>query len=228
MCDSWPADNQYAGPDEIKFDTSKIMFHGHSHGGLTGSIAAAYVDDVIAWVISGAGGRLGITIMERENPDIISLVNDIVGAPKEELQLHHPLIALLQWMTDITDPINYAPYWIERPYSGHARNVMLTTGFLDPYTPKNTAAALTTAAHIPLLKPVSESVKGLDMLGLEVYERPTSDNVSGPDGETATAGFCQYPTAGHFPIFDDEDAVKLYQEFFRSVVFDGTAVLGYE
>lgn len=227
QCSDWPASTRYKGPDIIRFDPERIYFHGHSHGGLTGAMAAAVEPDVGAWVISGAGGKMALTIMERRDPDILGLVEAMVGVPASELHPHHPLLMLIQTLVDITDPINYAPQWLRYPSDGRARHLMVTTGLKDPYTPRSTAEALAVAAGLPLLEPVAEAVEGLDILGISPFPRPASENVQGPDGHPVTAGFCQYPNAGHFPIFNDQDAIQLYQEFLRSAAYDGIPVLGY-
>jgi hypothetical protein len=227
VCTDWPSADKYDGPDVIRFDPERIYFHGHSQGGLTGSLAAAVEQDVKAWVLSGAGGKMTLTIMERKNPDILGLVEAMVGVPSSELHEYHPLFMLIQTLVDITDPVNYAPQWLIYPPTGLAQNLMVTTGFLDPYTPKSTAAALAVAARLPLIEPVAESVEGLDILGLSAFSRPASRTIRGPDGHYATAGFCQYPKGDHFPIFDDDDAIQMYQEFLRSAAYGDVPVLGY-
>ena len=222
-CTNWPA--SLSAPT---FDPDNLLFIGHSQGGMSGALAAAVEDDVKGWMLSGAGGRMAVTIIEREDPDILEMVSSFISLDREDAHIHHPLVALVQWLTEITDMINYAPYWEERPFNGHARNVMLTNGFLDTMTPKRTAAALATSGRLPQIEPVSETLPGLELLGMTSYSRPASNTVTGPDDKQATAGFCQYPDDGHFAIFHNQDALEMYQEFLRSVAYDDKGVLGYE
>lgn len=228
VCESWPSQIQYSGPDKIIFDPEMILFHGHSHGGLSGAIAAAFEDDVKGWVLSGAGGRMSVTMMERTNPDVRGMVSQLIGIPLEEVYYHHPMLSLVQMLTDNTDPINYAPYWIHSPFNERAKNVFVTSGFLDEYTPKRTAEAMATAGRVPHLTPVEDQVEGLLLREIDAVTRPASNNVAGPDEVSATAGFSQYPDDDHFPVFNNEDAIKLYQEFLRSIAYDDAGVLGYE
>ncbi|RJO71517.1 MAG: hypothetical protein C4523_04090 [Myxococcales bacterium] len=227
VCSSWPSMAEYGGPDRIAFSRDIVLFHGHSHGGLSGALAAAVEDDVKAWMLSGAGGRMAITVMEREDPSLLDLLQPLVGVPAGEAHKHHPLIGLVQLLVEITDPINYAPYWIDSPHDGRARNIFATTGFTDAYTPKKTAAAMAVAGRLPLIEPVAESIVGLELRGVDSLARPASNTVSGPDSQPATAGFSQYPDDGHFAIYYNDDAASMYQEFLRSVAYDGTGVLGY-
>ncbi len=227
VCDSWPTEAVYTGPDEIVFDPELISFHGHSQGGMSGSLAAAVEDDVQGWVLSGAGGRLAITVLEREDPDLLGLMTPMIGIQVEEAHKHHPIVGLLQWLTEITDMINYAPYWIGYPHDGRPKHMMLTSGFVDPYTPKNTAFALAVAGRVPLLEEVHEAMPGLELRGLSAFARPATLNIMAPNGQRATAGFCQYPEDGHFAVFDNDDAAWLYQEFLRSLSYAQAPVLGY-
>ncbi len=231
FCDVWPRTDLYSGPERIFFDSERVLFHGHSHGGLSGALAAAVEDDVLAWTLSGAGGRMAITVMEREDPGILAIAALLAGFEKEEAYIHHPVLGLIQLLVEITDPLNYAPRWIESPYNGHARNVMMTSGFLDPYTPKDTASTLAVAGRLPQVENaegnIDEAIPALDWLGIASFSRPAEDTVSGPDGESATSGFFQYPEYGHFPIFDSADAASLYQEWMRGIAYDGHGVFGY-
>ena len=174
---------------------------------------------------------MGITIMEREDPDLLTLLTALLSIKKEEIYHYHPLIGLIQILVEITDPINYAPNWVDAPFDGRARNVLVYNGFLDPYTPKATAAAMVTAGRIPIIENVEgfvdEEIEGLTLRDIGSFSRPAADTVTGPNGETASSGFLQYPEYGHFPIFNDEDAIKMYQEYLRSLAYDGGALLGY-
>ncbi|RJO66533.1 MAG: hypothetical protein C4523_12150, partial [Myxococcales bacterium] len=232
-CSSWPSPAQYEGPSSLSFNAEKLLFHGHSQGGLTGVLTAAVVDGLDGYVLSGAGGRLAITLMERTTPaSPLALLAEfgLIDSPAEVYKLH-PLIGLVQLVVEITDPINYAPYWVEMPFDQSARNVLATTGLLDTDTPKNTTYAMCTAGLVvqvePLTPPLAEEVYGLSVLrGLSSFPRPATNTVEGPDGEDATCGLVQYPTDGHFAIFNNNDAASVYQEFLRAIAYDGAGKIG--
>ena len=229
-CSSWPTVGQYAGPSTIPINTGKIYFHGHSQGGISGAIAAGVQDDIDGWVFSGAGGRISITVMERTDPNILDMLDDLNVLAKEDAYKHHPLLMLVQHLGEITDPVNYSPFWVQKPYANVAQNIMVTTGYLDDQTPKNTTYAMCIAGRVPQILPLSgpidELVPGLTLLGYAPVARPASNTVTGPDQGSATCGLLQYPTDGHFAIFDNNDAASVYQEFLCSLAYDGVGKLG--
>jgi len=231
-CDSWPASGVYSGPGTITFDTDNILFMGHSQGGLTGSMAAAVEPDIKGWVLSGAGGRMGITVMERTSPNILALLESYSIIDQTDAHKHHPLIMMVQLMSEITDPINYAPYWVEKPFNSDARNIMVTTGFSDSQTPKNSTYAMCVAGRIPQIDPetppLDEVVTGLTLRNITSFSRNASNTVKGPSNTDATCGLLQYPSDGHFAIFYNDDAAYMYQEYLRSIAYSGVGILGYE
>ncbi len=229
-CSSWPNTADYAGPAEIPIDTSNLLFHGHSQGGLVGAILAGIKETINGYVLSGSGGRTQITIMERTNPNFLAML-DLVGVlPTAQAYKLHPLFMIIQSIVEVTDPINYAPLWTERPYDDVARNIMVTTGFNDDQTPKNSTYAMATAGWTPLIEPlvppVPESVIGLELRGIAVESRPATQTVQGPDDGYATSGLCQYPDDGHYAIYQNDDAASMVQEYLRSLAYDGQGQLG--
>lgn len=230
-CTSWPTSAVYSGPNSITFDTDNILFFGHSQGGLTGSMAAAVEPDIKGWVLSGAGGRMGITVMERSDPDILALLASYNIIETQDAYKHHPLIMIVQLITEITDPINYAPYWVAKPFNNIARSVMVTTGFNDSQTPKNSTYAMSIAGRVPQIEPetppLDEVVEGLTLRNISSFARNASNTVQGPNTQYKTCGLLQYPSDGHFAVFNNSDAAYMYQEFLRSIAYTGVGVLGY-
>src|SRR5205814_1663656 len=124
---------------DICFQSAHPLMLGHSQGGLTGSVTAAFEDEIPSYMLSGAGGGTTITVVEpgsaNNNEGLIRLLLKMT-ATDEPLTDLHPVLTLLQTLADVTDPINYAAHWTS------TTNVMLTSGLTDPYTPAKAANAL--------------------------------------------------------------------------------------
>lgn len=217
-----------AYPD-LRIDPSRIYFVGHSQGGMTGSLIVPFADGIDGWVLSGAGGGLSIVIMQRVNPlNFQELIFNALGAP-EGAQLFdlHPVLALLQTLVDVTDPINYGPRWVRD--SERATSVLLTEGIHDEQTPPDTAEALAVSAGLPHADPYRErDVVGLDLRGLRAQDTPYTGNMENADGVAVTGGLAQFDT-NHFAIFNTGSAATLWADFLLSFLDEGPpGELGYD
>lgn len=215
---------------EVPLDPDRVMFMGHSQGGLTGAIAAPFWgNDVKATVLSGAGAVLSITLIERKDIlDFQALIESLLGfGPEEELTEFHPAMALIQTLVEVTDTVNYAPYWSARqgPWRGHAPSpVLLTNGTDDANTPYRTAVALAVAGQLPVIGEAATGLEGHALLGLPRFPLPTLGNQHGFDALPLTGGFAQYWHGTHFVVFEEEHAAQLYTNYFRSTA-DGAPEL---
>ncbi len=211
----------------ITFDTNDIIFVGHSQGGITGTLYAALEPGIKGAVLSGDGGDLSLTILYRESPSIAQPFELLLGIPSTQpLTTFHPVIGLVQLLVEVTDPINYGPYLID-PYnnSGTPKNIVLTEGLLDPYTPSVTAEALAVASGIPLIEPAAHTAEGYTIIGLSTFTPPVSNEVTSSNGTQVTAGLLQFPFDDHFAIFTDTTAQEKYSGFLQSLVYSGTAII---
>src|SRR6185295_4437153 len=95
------------------------------------------------------------------------------------------------------DPINYAPFFLHDPATGATRDVFVTEGLLDPFTPADTTEALAAAARLPLVGPIVRPVEALSLRGLAPLDPPVTADVALPDGPV-TAALSQYPDIGHY------------------------------
>ena len=199
----------------IRFDPSTLVFFGHSQGGTVGSVAAAANHNYAALVLSGAGGGLLLSLLEKSEPvDIAGGINLVLQESASEF---HPVLNLLQMYFEGADPLNYARSVIaERPEGAATPSLFQTFGIGDSYTPDRTIEALSTKLGLPQLTPV-----------IAEYGRPTVDPpVTGNVGDgTATAAVGQYSPPegrdGHFVIFDNEDAHAQLLGFLESLTTDG-------
>lgn len=213
--------------EPICFDGDRISLFGHSHGGISGAIAGAYESGINHWVLSGAGGGLSITMLQRNDvyADPKALIEAILPlAPDEELDQMHPVVGLIQLLSELTDPINYSPYWVRWDDLTPPRSFFITSGLLDESTPHQTATALSVAARIPIVKPIATPVPSFSWAEIPYADAPLSANVAGQ-----TAGFMQWGNDGgdasHFVIFDRPEAINASMRFLQSAAYEGGAVL---
>lgn len=208
----------------------KILFMGHSQGGLTGALAAPFfAGDVQATMLSGAGGVLAVTIVERKDPlDFGELVRQLLALPDEEpLTPLHPVLGLVQTLVEITDPVNYAPYWSSQagPWANQAPSpVLLTSGTLDAATPYRTAVALAAAGRLPLVGEPATRCEAVRMrVGLPLA-LPSTDNCTAFDGSLHTSGFAQYLDGTHFVVFEERAASDLVTNWLASTAYGQAAL----
>ncbi|MCP4868373.1 MAG: hypothetical protein GY898_06620 [Proteobacteria bacterium] len=210
-----------AHPD-LRIDPECIYFLGHSQGGLTGGLAMPFTEGVKGWVLSGSGGGLSMTIMQREDPFIIrDVLLSGIGAPEGTTLFEmHPIVGMVQSLAELTDPINYAPYWIAKSERGPS-SLLLTEGMHDIQTPADTSEALATSGRLGVVRPFEErDVFGLELRGLESIREPYSGNFEHPSGVNVTTGVAQFDT-DHFAIFTNADASQLWANFFYSMAQEG-------
>jgi len=215
-------------PTQTSFNPDNVSFMGHSHGGLTGAMFLALDPYAKGGVLSGAGGGLSLTIVIRKLPvDILGLLKSCFVINNEEVTTFHPLIGLIQLISEATDPINYARYYYQDLLTPHSRSVFMTEGFVDWYTPPVTAEALAIAGGLPLIQPIVQEIPGLAMLGLSILNPPVSGNLSASNGELVTGGIAQYEVPlsenGHYVIYDVPEATARYADFLSTLAYTGSA-----
>ncbi|MED5463724.1 MAG: hypothetical protein VX699_03650 [Myxococcota bacterium] len=208
-----------------------IGFFGHSQGGITGAMAAAYEEAVDAWMFSGTGGGLSITILERKDlMDFKGLMTLLLQfQANETLTELHPTLQVIQSVVDITDPIHYAPYWSARSGPSGLQNILLTSGEIDAQTPHRTGAALALAARIPQVAPVEYPVVEYEILGIPAADAPVSANVA----TSHTSGFLQWRKAftqpsnfsNHFLIFHRPEAINASMRFLETNVSEDAPII---
>lgn len=192
----------------LRLDPARVLFVGHSQGGITGAPFVAMGTGLRAALFSGTAGLLTITILEREDlefeivpgagtyKDLVEHLLEIRGV--EELDRLHPVLTLMQTFIEPADTINYAPAFHTRAEANRAVPVLVLEGFRDPYSPANGIEAFALAAGTDLVEPVGRELLGHTLEGRTPLAPPVQGNRGG-----ITAGLSQYPLHGHFPLFDD-------------------------
>lgn len=217
-----------------RLDPDRVAYMGHSHGGIVGAMAAPWLGEQLPAVfLSGAGASLSMSIVYRkaEGLDIQELISTTFElAPDEELLTTHPLIGMVQTLGEAVDPLNYAPYWSQRPppWSASPADVLMTSGLLDEQTPSITAEILAGAGGLPILDPVAEVQPVNELLGLVGQPSPAALNLLAWDGTPVSGGLAQFPDGDHFPIFTDGDAAELYATFLETALSGQDPLIDYE
>ena len=217
----------------VALDPDRVLYLGHSQGGISGALALPFMGGLIeAATLSGAGGGLSYTLVHRKQDglDIEELMREVlVLEAEEELDVLHPVTGLIQLLSEVTDPINYARNWFleDHLYGEGPVHVLMTEGLLDGYTPPMTIEAMAAAGGLPILDPVAHLDEAHRLFQPDAESLPASANTQAHDGGAITAGLAQFPDDGHFAIFDNTDAARLYQGFLETAL-EGTPTLGEE
>lgn len=222
---------------EIRFDGSKLMFYGHSQGGLNGPLYLAADDSARGGVLSGSGSVISITLLEKTKPlpSVAAVVKGVFLGLKpaefEELNSFHPVISMAQQIVDSLDPIHYVGHIIRSPRPGFApKSVYQTEGVNadftgDSYTPPHAIEVQAVATGLPLMNPTVHSIREMtfgDGFGpISIPSGGLSGNLA---GGKATGVLAQWPAAkasdGHFVIFDIDAAQLQAAQFCRDLAAD--------
>lgn len=222
---------------EVPINPDRVVVIGHSQGGITTALAAPWLGkDVQGAVMSGTGGLLAITAVERDNDyDFPAIIRGLLQMEEAEpLTELHPVLGLVQSLVEVTDPINYARFWHQEPVdAGEAPlNALLTTGLRDDMTPFRTAEALGAAAGLPWAGPRYTAAPGSILHELPTLRLPVQDDVVGFDDALHTSAVSQWDAGTHFVIFEDEDARDVVRQFVYGasqgapIIDDGVPDLG--
>jgi hypothetical protein len=233
----------------LRFDPQRVYFMGRSQGALTAPAFLAHEPSVRAAMLSGAGGSLLLSLLHKTEPfDIPMLLRVAVGEPIDEF---HPVLNLVQQMTEPADPLNYAARIMGRAADAPPKHLFVSQGVIDHYTPGPTTDALITALQIPVASPVLSPINGLSLRGLTPVALPLSGNLlvgqqavtagvvqyhAVPNGEPcsdtlacADSAYCEAGQClidGHFAMFRDPRGEQHLASFFGTLVRDGIPTLG--
>ncbi|WP_437319475.1 hypothetical protein [Sorangium sp. So ce385] len=204
--------------EEIRFDPSKILFFGHSQGGLNGPLYLAADDSARGGVLSGASAVMSITLLEKTNPppSIAALVKSVflglTGDEEGEVNEFHPAISLAQSIVDVVDPIHYAARLFVAPRDGFApKSIYMTEGINpdgsgDTYAPPRGIEVHALAMGLPLQSPAQRWIREYGFGGPAPVEVPPEGLAGNLAGGRASGVLAQWPVAegsdGHFVVFD--------------------------
>lgn len=177
-----------------RLDLTRVGLYGHSQGGNAAAIAAGYEPDFGAVVLSGTGGGIATSLLEKQKPfPAASLLPLMVG--EAVTQAHHPAMAMMQLYFDRADPLNHGRRIAAAPMPGvAARHLLHVFGSGDSYAPVSTQLAFAAGAGLPVLHPVLP----LAALGqLSVITAPVRMNFGGTGTTPTTALEAQFDPSGY-------------------------------
>lgn len=220
---------------EIAFDASRVLFFGHSQGGLNGPLFLAASDLARGGVLSGAGSVLAVALIEKTQPiDVSAVVRTLLGVTGEdgaaELNEFHPALALAQSIVDASDPIHYGAFITTSPRQGFApKSIFQTEGIAadgtgDSYAPPHGIEALSVAMSLPRIAPGIRPIAEAGWAGLaDVTVGASGVRGNLADGR-ATGALAQFApkrgSDGHFVVFDVPEARAQAASFCRDLAAD--------
>ncbi len=230
-----PASASHTG-EAIRFDPSRVMFFGHSQGGLNGPLYLAVDDSSRGAVLSGSGAIIMITLLEKTEPkpSIADLVaNVFLGLSpdeREELDLFHPTLMVAQSLVDPVDPINYARNTVWEPRPGFLpKSILMTEGIAasgvgDSFTPPRGTEAQAVAMGLPLMLPAQRELPQTAYGAPPPVEIPPaglSGNLAQGMASGALVQWAPPPDSdGHFVVFDVPAARQQVALFLRRLADD--------
>ncbi|HVJ93066.1 MAG TPA: hypothetical protein VM580_24870 [Labilithrix sp.] len=220
---------------EIAFDGSRVLFFGHSQGGLSGPLFLASSDVARGGVLSGAGSVLGVALLEKKKPvDVSAAVRVVLGLAgseyASELDMFHPALALTQSLVDSADPIHYGAFITTAPRDGFAsKSIFQTEGIAsdgtgDTYAPPYGIEALAVAMSLPRILPGVREVALAKWAGLAGISIPPAGIRGNLAGGRATGALAQFVpkdgSDGHFVVFNVPQARAQAAKFCRDLASD--------
>lgn len=203
----------------ISFDPTKVVFLGHSEGGLDGPLMLAGDKGTLGGILSGSGAVIIVALLEKTSPasdNVAGAVKILLGlsspADAAELNLFHPAINFVQEIVDVEDPINYARYIIQSPRPGFPPKSILQTegvnpdGTGDTYAPPLGIELHSIALGLPRELPGVHTIMQAAWGGLgdvTVPDGGLSGNLAGGKASGVLGQFVPAPNDdGHFVAFD--------------------------
>ncbi|MFT3775819.1 MAG: hypothetical protein QM820_61530 [Minicystis sp.] len=224
------------GGKEVRFDASRLMFFGHSQGGLNGPLFTAVDPSARGAIFSGSGAQLAIALLEKTKPEPspAALVRTLLLGLKEdeaaELDEFHPVMSMAQTIVDAVDPLHYGRLQTTEPRTGFApKSIYMTEGINpdgtgDSYAPPHGIEAHGLAMGLPLQLPQQHAIAELAWGGPQPVSIPTG-GLSGNLGSGKASGvLAQWAVPadddGHFVIFDVDAARNQAVIFLQNLATD--------
>ncbi len=234
----------------VSFDPARVMFFGHSQGGLNGPLFLAADDQALGGVLSGSGAVMSITLTQKTepSPSVAGIVKTVMLGLRQdefgEVDMFHPALSFAQMLVDVTDPIHYARHIINEPRTGMTpKSIYMTVGVDsdgvgDSYSPPRGIEMHAVAMGLPLISNNEQrDIPEMNWRGgpktISLPETTSKDPMNGltlnlGNGQ-ATGGLAQWAPAagsdGHFVVFDVAGARKQADRFIDTLGHGPSATL---
>lgn len=222
-----------ANGKEIKLDASKLMFFGHSQGGLNGPLFTAIDPAARGGVFSGSGAQITIALLEKTEPQpsvaglVTALLLGLKADETGEEDLFHPGLSLIQTLIDVVDPLHYARLQVVDPRPGFpSKSIYMTEGINpdgtgDSYAPPHGIEAHALAMGLPLQLPDQHDIAELQWGGPVPVTIPADGLAGNLAGGTASGVLAQWAVPdgsdGHFVVFDVKEAQTQAAQFLQNL-----------
>jgi len=220
----------------VSFDATKLVFLGHSEGGLNGPLFLAGDKQALGGVLSGSGAMITVALLDKTSPmpSVAQAVKTILELTKPdeaaELNLFHPALNLAQTIVDATDPVNYARFIFQSPRSGFAPKSILQTegvnpdGTGDTYAPPLGIEIHSVALGLPRetqgVHTIAQAAWG-DLADVTVPAGGLQGNLAGGMASGVLGQFVPAPNDdGHFVAFDVPAAHAQVGQFCQNLAAD--------
>ena len=233
---SCPGAKTAAGATTVTFDVKTMALMGHSMGSTIGPLVLANEPKFRAGIFSGAGASYIENILYKVKPLEVRPIAEVLlgySAEGRTLTEEDPVLTLVQWATEPSDPQVYARRILVEPFGGQApRHVLMFQGLVDHYILPRIANALSLSLGLDLAGDTFDSVAqtGLpaqtplaDLLsyaGRAQIPLPATDNFLSATGDHVTGVVIQHPEDGiedgHEIAYQSEAARREYRCFLES------------
>lgn len=206
----------------INIDGTRLSLYGHSQGGNGASLVAARQSSYGAIVMSGTGGTLIFTLLEKTQPiNIPAVLPYLLGAGSvAQVDASHPVLNLMQMYFERSDSVNFGRRLFHEPLPDMtAHHILHVYGTKDSYSVVDTQRDYALAAGFQVARPI------VDDFGLKGVDPPVSYNEYFGSYGKLTAVEIQYqPTGnydGHFVSTQNPSARSAIQEMLVTFARDG-------
>jgi predicted esterase len=198
----------------IRIDPAHVALYGHSQGGNAAALALAFQAGYGAGVMSGTGGTLIYTLLQKSQPvNLATMLPLVLG--ENTVGDDDQVLNLMQMYFERSDSVNFGRHLFFEPYEGVSRRHALHVyGTNDSYSPVETQRLYAVAAGFPIATPLVDDYT--TSYGLTTIDPPVMDNQ--PFGTLApvTAAQIQYQPSGydgHFVSTQNPGARTAIQKF---------------
>jgi predicted esterase len=212
----------------IKIDSAHVALYGHSQGGNAASLALAFQAGYGAGVMSGTGGTLIYTILQKSQPvDMATTLPLVLG--ENAVGSYDQVLNLMQMYFERSDSVNFGRHLFLEPYQGVSRRHALHVyGTNDSYAPVETQRLYAEAAGFPVATPLVDDYPA--NYGMITIDPPVIDNQAFGTLAPVTAAQIQYQPAadsngklgydGHFVSTQNPSARTAIQKFLVTFMRD--------